>query len=387
MTRLLVSHACRSSPMNCSCLFGVALAIPVVDSLSPSSLPPASFSWLTIRGSGFGAHATDLLDILLVEVDSTTVNEPNIYRCTGVQWIDDTRAMCVPPPILPAASQYGVQVNVSHALSTRPTIDDDDAILRIDCYASRLCATCWTTRPDGSRGDTTSSDSRALGMDEPALLALLLIGLVCAIVVVGGIAVGIILMRVARRRPRDTRKVGQSSMTHISERDEGGGSIGAAVTAAVTADATGAKTATEPDEEPVTIPSGVMISYSHANTPFALRMEEALVAAGFTVWIDTKITPGEDWRSNIAEAIELSFAVVVVLSPTSVTSKYCKVSATHTQHRTPRHSRHTWARVCRTRRCHSDEQDRIRGRRSSSVSIQRGDTGRFTGRHKVRSER
>jgi hypothetical protein len=70
------------------------------------------------------------------------------------------------------------------------------------------------------------------------------------------------------------------------------------------------------------VPEGVMISYSHANSPFALELETALVQAGFKVWIDTKITPGEDWRANIAEAIELSFAVVVVLSPTSVTSKY-----------------------------------------------------------------
>ena len=76
----------------------------------------------------------------------------------------------------------------------------------------------------------------------------------------------------------------------------------------------------------VSIPTGVMISYSHANTAFALELEKSLVEAGFTVWIDTKITPGKDWRSNIAEAIELSFAVVVVLSPTSVASKYCKVS-------------------------------------------------------------
>ena len=42
------------------------------------------------------------------------------------------------------------------------------------------------------------------------------------------------------------------------------------------------------------------------------------------MWIDRNITPGEDWRADIAHAIERSFAVVFVVSPFSVQSKYCK---------------------------------------------------------------
>lgn len=42
------------------------------------------------------------------------------------------------------------------------------------------------------------------------------------------------------------------------------------------------------------------------------------------MWIDTAITPGSDWRQDIAAAIETSIAVVFVVSPGAVTSKYCK---------------------------------------------------------------
>ena len=42
------------------------------------------------------------------------------------------------------------------------------------------------------------------------------------------------------------------------------------------------------------------------------------------MWIDTAITPGSDWRQDIAAAIETSIAVVFVVSPGAVTSRYCK---------------------------------------------------------------
>jgi hypothetical protein len=40
--------------------------------------------------------------------------------------------------------------------------------------------------------------------------------------------------------------------------------------------------------------------------------------------VSQQITPGEYWRDEIAKAIDRSDAVVFVVSPTSVKSKYCK---------------------------------------------------------------
>ena len=68
----------------------------------------------------------------------------------------------------------------------------------------------------------------------------------------------------------------------------------------------------------------IMISYRHTDGAFARRLELELQAVGFRVWIDTAITPGQDWRQDIAVAIQSSIAVVFVISPGSVTSKYCK---------------------------------------------------------------
>jgi hypothetical protein len=68
----------------------------------------------------------------------------------------------------------------------------------------------------------------------------------------------------------------------------------------------------------------VMISYRHTDAAFARRLEAALRRARFRVWVDTAITPGEDWRQDIANAIQRSVAVVFIISPGSVTSKYCK---------------------------------------------------------------
>eukprot|EP00937_MAST-01D_sp_MAST-1D-sp2_P003642 g3642.t1 len=68
----------------------------------------------------------------------------------------------------------------------------------------------------------------------------------------------------------------------------------------------------------------VMISYRHLDAEFAHKIEGALQRSGFKVWIDTAITPGEDWRQDIALAIKKSIAVVFIVTPASVRSRYCK---------------------------------------------------------------
>eukprot|EP00937_MAST-01D_sp_MAST-1D-sp2_P002282 g2282.t1 len=68
----------------------------------------------------------------------------------------------------------------------------------------------------------------------------------------------------------------------------------------------------------------VMVSYRHEDAEIAGRLAAALKTAGFRVWIDTEIRAGNDWRSDIADGIRNSVAVVFVMTPAAIASKYCK---------------------------------------------------------------
>ena len=68
----------------------------------------------------------------------------------------------------------------------------------------------------------------------------------------------------------------------------------------------------------------VMISYRHTDMKIALQLERELRRWGFRPWIDTSITPGNDWRQDIALAIQDSVAVVFIMSPGAVESRYCR---------------------------------------------------------------
>jgi hypothetical protein len=69
----------------------------------------------------------------------------------------------------------------------------------------------------------------------------------------------------------------------------------------------------------------VMISYSHADEVFAFEVENNLKKTGvFDVWIDRQgIRAGEDWRGEIAEAIQDSLCVIFIVTAKSISSKYC----------------------------------------------------------------
>lgn len=71
----------------------------------------------------------------------------------------------------------------------------------------------------------------------------------------------------------------------------------------------------------------LMISYRHQDSAFAFKLETDLRRAGFIVWIDRQINGASDWRDNIAEAIQNATAVVCIITPLSVTSKYCHVAS------------------------------------------------------------
>lgn len=68
----------------------------------------------------------------------------------------------------------------------------------------------------------------------------------------------------------------------------------------------------------------IMISYKHADSEFAFKVRDALVAKGYKIWIDEAIRPGEDWRAEIGQAIAESQALLFCVSPLAVQSKYCR---------------------------------------------------------------
>lgn len=64
------------------------------------------------------------------------------------------------------------------------------------------------------------------------------------------------------------------------------------------------------------------VSYSRADTDFVLRLCQDLRAAGASIWLDQlDIHPGEEWDQAIERGLAACGRMLVVLSPTSVTSQ------------------------------------------------------------------
>ena len=70
--------------------------------------------------------------------------------------------------------------------------------------------------------------------------------------------------------------------------------------------------------------SPVFISYKHADAEKANKIAAKLRASGLHVWIDSEIRANEDWRKEIADAVNTSLCVLFVASELSVASKYCR---------------------------------------------------------------
>jgi hypothetical protein len=69
--------------------------------------------------------------------------------------------------------------------------------------------------------------------------------------------------------------------------------------------------------------SHVFLSYARRDQEFADRLVTALEGRGVNVWVDRQDIPGgAAWEAAIGEAVSVSSAVLVVLSPASVTSEY-----------------------------------------------------------------
>ncbi len=73
------------------------------------------------------------------------------------------------------------------------------------------------------------------------------------------------------------------------------------------------------------VPYDVFISYSHKDKQFVAAMTDLLENKRFKVWYDDfSILPGDSIIEKLARGIESSRCFIVVLSPDSVRSRWCK---------------------------------------------------------------
>ncbi len=67
----------------------------------------------------------------------------------------------------------------------------------------------------------------------------------------------------------------------------------------------------------------LFVSYSHADSDRVLSELGRLSAAGFNIWYDEGISPGHNWRNELALKIEGASVFVVFITPNSIKSKNC----------------------------------------------------------------
>ena len=66
----------------------------------------------------------------------------------------------------------------------------------------------------------------------------------------------------------------------------------------------------------------IFLSHSSADKEFARELSERLSDAGFGVWSDEELLPGDNWAEEIAEALNQSKAMVVLISPEATRSRW-----------------------------------------------------------------
>jgi HEAT repeat protein len=69
----------------------------------------------------------------------------------------------------------------------------------------------------------------------------------------------------------------------------------------------------------------IFLSYRSVEVEFALKLAADLKNAGLNLWIDRlDIKPGEDWRWSLQNAVDECAALIAVLTPEYVDSRYCR---------------------------------------------------------------
>ena len=66
----------------------------------------------------------------------------------------------------------------------------------------------------------------------------------------------------------------------------------------------------------------VFVSYKHEESYFVELLKYKIKEANFEPWMDGRLRVGEDWRAEIDQAIKNSLALIVILTPEAVESKY-----------------------------------------------------------------
>lgn len=65
----------------------------------------------------------------------------------------------------------------------------------------------------------------------------------------------------------------------------------------------------------------VFLSYARSDEAFAKELSSELAKRGFSVWVDKQeLLPGDNWHKRIADALARSNAMVVLISPESMSS-------------------------------------------------------------------
>ncbi|MGH8499530.1 MAG: toll/interleukin-1 receptor domain-containing protein, partial [Methylococcales bacterium] len=64
----------------------------------------------------------------------------------------------------------------------------------------------------------------------------------------------------------------------------------------------------------------VFISHASTDAQLAKRIANVLRESGLKVWDDAQILPGDNWGAKLADALQESDAMVVLLTPNSVGS-------------------------------------------------------------------
>ena len=77
----------------------------------------------------------------------------------------------------------------------------------------------------------------------------------------------------------------------------------------------------------------VFISYSHADRDCAAQIATRLIAAGFSVWWDDRLSPRKPWDEAIEAELARAAAVLVLWSPEAVQSEWVKIEAKYAKER------------------------------------------------------
>lgn len=65
----------------------------------------------------------------------------------------------------------------------------------------------------------------------------------------------------------------------------------------------------------------VFLSYAHADRVLADLLAREIATAGYSVWSERDVLPGDNWAKEIGQALESADAMVVIVSPSAAKSE------------------------------------------------------------------